>query len=206
MLDDTPPLILASASPRRAELLASAGIRFTVQPADVDESVLPGETPATYVLRVATAKAQAVMAGLPRRSHADSHGEDGCRKSGSLVLAADTAVVVDAEILGKAETPQDAFRMLKRLSGAVHVVYTGVALVCGDRQLSETVRTRVHVLPISADVIHAYVATGEPLGKAGGYAIQGRGARFVDWIDGSWSNVVGLPLATVDTMLKRMRQ
>lgn len=202
MLDDTPPLILASASPRRAELLASAGIRFTVQPADVDESVLPGETPATYVLRVATAKARAVVAGLSRRSHRD----DSCRKSGSLVLAADTAVVVDGEILGKAETPDEAFRMLKRLSGAVHVVYTGVALVCGDRQISETVRTRVHVLPISADEIHAYVATGEPLGKAGGYAIQGRGARFVDWIDGSWSNVVGLPLATVDTMLKRMRQ
>lgn len=188
MPDNTPPLILASASPRRAELLASAGIRFTIEPSDVDESLRPGETPETYVLRVAMAKAE-------------TH-----RKSGNLVLGADTAVVLENDILGKAETPDAAFRMLKRLSGAVHSVYTGVVLVCGERRLSDVARTQVHLLPLSDAEIHAYVATGEPLGKAGGYAIQGRAARFVDWIEGSWSNVVGLPLATVDTMLKRIRQ
>lgn len=206
MPDDTPSLILASASARRAELLASAGFRFTIAPADVDESLLPGETPENYVLRVALAKAHAVIAALPRRSARESPREGGCRKSGNLVLAADTAVVIDDEILGKAESEIQAFRMLKRLSGAVHSVYTGVVFVQGDRQLSDSVRTRVHLLPITDDEIHEYVATGEPLGKAGGYAIQGRAARFVDWIEGSWSNVVGLPLATVDAMLKRMRQ
>jgi septum formation protein len=195
MPDDTPPLILASASPRRAELLASAGFSFTVLPADVDESVHPGERPETYVVRVAEAKANAVFGRQEDR-----------RISGNPILGADTAVVLEGEILGKAETPPDAFRMLKRLSGAVHSVYTGVVLVCGDRQLSDVVQTRVHFLPITDDEIHAYVATGEPLGKAGGYAIQGRAARFVDWIDGSWSNVVGLPLATVHAMLERIRQ
>ena len=202
MTDDTPALILASASPRRAELLTSAGISFTIEPADVDESVLPGETPERYVLRVATAKAQAAVATLARRSL----GEGGCRISGRSVLAADTAVVLGTDILGKADTPDAAFRMLKRLSGAVHSVYTGVVLVRGERRLSDIVRTQVHLLPITDDEIHEYVATGEPLGKAGGYAIQGRAARFVDWIEGSWSNVVGLPLASVDTMLKQIRR
>lgn len=204
MPDDTPPLILASASPRRAELLASVGFTFKIQPGDVDESVLPGETPETYVLRVAGAKADAVASSLGRRNAGESPCEGEFRKSGNLVLAADTAVVVDGHILGKADTPADAFRMLKQLSGSVHSVYTGVVALCGDRRLSDIVRTQVHLLPISDDEIQEYVATGEPIGKAGGYAIQGRAARFVDWIEGSWSNVVGLPLATVDVMLKKL--
>lgn len=204
------PLVLASASPRRAELLASAGFSFTVEAADVDESVHLGESPETYVLRVAAAKADAVGAVLASRSqgpiNSSNSGEGGCRKTGNLVLGADTAVVVDGEILGKAETESDALRMLKRLSGAVHSVYTGVVLVCGQMRLSDIAQTRVHLLPITDDEIQAYIATGEPLGKAGGYAIQGRAARFVDWIEGSWSNVVGLPLATVQAMLKRLPQ
>ena len=186
----TPLLILASRSPRRAELLTRAGYEFTVEPADVDESVIPGELPADYVLRVARAKARAVAAR--------------CRESGSTVLAADTTVVVDGEILGKPVDRHDASAMLKRLAGVVHEVLTGVVVVAGDRELTEVVRTRVHLLPLSPDEIAWYVESGEPEGKAGAYAIQDRAARFVDWIEGSWSNVVGLPVATVDRMIKTL--
>ena len=195
MPDDRTPLILASASPRRAELLSAAGFTFGVEPAAVDESVQPGEDPETYVLRVAAAKAMAV-ASKPGRAAA---GE-----SRPIVLGADTAVVSDGVILGKAETPDEAAGMLKRLAGAVHSVYTGVVLVRDGSQVSAVACTQVHLLPLSDDEIRAYVATGEPIGKAGGYAIQGRAARFVDWIEGSWSNVVGLPLATVSSLLRRM--
>jgi septum formation protein len=183
-------LILASASPRRAELLARAGYEFTIEPADVDESLMPGEQPADYVLRVARAKAHAVATR--------------CRESGSTVLAADTTVVVDGEILAKPADREDAARMLKRLAGVVHEVLTGVVVVAGDREVTEVVRTLVHLLPLSPDEIAWYVESGEPEGKAGAYAIQDRAARFVDWIEGSWSNVVGLPVATVDRMLKRL--
>jgi septum formation protein len=183
-------LILASASPRRAELLVSAGFDFSIEPANVDESVLPGETPADYVLRVARAKARAVAAR--------------CRESGSPIVAADTTVVVDGEILAKPDDDADAVRMLKRLAGRVHEVLTGVVVVFAGRELAEVVLTRVRLLPLTSDEITWYVATGEPVGKAGAYGIQGRAARFVDWIEGSWSNVVGLPVATVDRMLKTL--
>ncbi len=182
------PVILASASPRRAELLTSAGYEFSVEIADVDESVLPGEPPDLYVLRVARAKARQV-AGR-------------CRKSGSAVLGADTTVVAGGEILGKPQNAADAVRMLQALSGAVHEVLTGVVVVAGEVEKAEVVTTRVHLLPITMDEIEWYVETGEPDGKAGAYAIQGRAARFVDWIEGSWSNVVGLPVATVARMLR----
>jgi septum formation protein len=188
MPSSSPRLILASASPRRAELLASAGFDFTIEPADVDESVRAGEQPAAYVLRVARAKASAVA--------------ERCRKSGSPVVAADTTVVADGEILAKPEDDEDAIRMLKRLSGAVHEVLTAVVVVFAGRESAEVVRTRVRLLPLTQEEIRWYVATGEPFGKAGAYGIQGRAARFVDWIEGSWSNVVGLPVATVDRLLK----
>ena len=181
------PVILASASPRRAELLASAGYEFSVEIADVDETVLPGERPDLYVLRVARAKAREV-AGR-------------CRKSGSAVLGADTTVVAGGEILGKPRNAAEASRMLKTLAGAVHEVLTGVVVIAGEVEKAEVVTTRVHLLPITVAEIEWYVRTGEPDGKAGAYAIQGRGARFVDWIEGSWSNVVGLPVATVARML-----
>jgi septum formation protein len=183
-------LILASASPRRAELLTSAGFTFTVQTAEVDETPHPGEPPGAYVLRVARAKAQAVSAV--------------CRKSGSVILGADTTVVVDGEILGKPEGRDDAIRILKSLSGRVHEVLTGLSVVAGMHEAEEVVTTRVRLLPITPDEINWYVNTGEPDGKAGAYAIQGRAARFVDWIEGSWSNVVGLPVATVYQMLKKV--
>ena len=181
-------LILASASPRRAELLASAGFEFSVRPAEVDETERPGEAPREYVLRIARAKARML--------------EVECRKSGSIILAADTTVVAGGTILGKPLSRSDSVRMLKTLSGAIHDVLTAVVVVTPDRQLDEVVRTRVRLLPLSMDEISWYIDTGEPEGKAGAYAIQGRAARFVDWIEGSWSNVVGLPVATVHQLLK----
>lgn len=183
-------LILASASPRRAELLTSAGFTFTVQTAEVDETPHPGETPQTYVLRVARAKARTVAAG--------------CRNSGTVVIGADTTVVVEGEILGKPEGRDDAARMLKSLSGRVHQVLTGITVIAGSREENALETTQVRLLPITMDEINWYVDTGEPDGKAGAYAIQGRAARFVDWIEGSWSNVVGLPVATVYQLLKKV--
>ena len=183
-----PPLILASASPRRAELLTSAGFRFAVEAADVDETEHPGESPEAYVLRVARDKARTVAAR--------------CRNSGTVVLAADTTVVAGEEILAKPADESDAVRMLERLSGDVHDVFTAVVAIQGSREESEVVRTRVHLVPLTRETIDWYVASGEPMGKAGAYGIQGRAARFVDWIDGSWSNVVGLPIATVDRILR----
>jgi septum formation protein len=182
------PIILASGSPRRAELLASAGFTFTVHPAEGDERPVPGERPEPYVLRVARAKARATV--------------DRVGKTGRIVLAADTTVVVSGEMFGKPRDTDDAARMLHSLSGTVHEVLTGVVVVAADREDQEVVRTRVRFLPLSSQEIAWYLQSGEADGKAGAYGIQGRAARFIDWIDGSWSNVVGLPVATVYQMLK----
>jgi septum formation protein len=184
------PLVLASASPRRAELLTSAGFTFSVEVADVDESPRDGENPPTYVLRVARAKAQAVAAR--------------CRDSGSVILAADTTVAIEGQILGKPENELDAIRMVQLLAGRVHDVFTGVVLLAGGRESADVVPTRVRLLPMTMDEILWYVKSGEPMGKAGAYGIQGRAARFVDWIEGSWSNVVGLPVATVYRLLREV--
>ncbi|MEO6238825.1 MAG: Maf family protein [Vicinamibacterales bacterium] len=186
----TPLLVLASASPRRAQLLEQAGYSFTVDAADVDESVLRDEAAADYVLRVARAKARVV---------ADR------RWAGSVVLlAADTTVVVDGAILAKPEDAADAVRMLTALAGRLHDVLTGVVVIAGAREVSEVVLTRVRFLPMTAGEIAWYVGTGEAQGKAGAYGIQGRAARFIDWLEGSWSNVVGLPVATVAQLLKKV--
>ncbi|HEY2432438.1 MAG TPA: Maf family protein [Vicinamibacterales bacterium] len=182
-------LVLASASPRRAELLASAGYDFTVDPADVDETETSGEAPDAYVLRVARDKARAVAA---RRDESD------------VVLAADTTVVVQGEILAKPADSSDARRMLQLLAGTSHDVLTAVVAISGGRELADVIATRVRLLPLGLEEIEWYIGTGEPMGKAGAYAIQGRAARFVDRIEGSWSNVVGLPVATVSEMLKRL--
>ncbi len=179
-------LILASASPRRAELLTQAGFEFVVDAADVDERILPGESPDAYVARVARDKMRAVAARHPPNA---------------VILAADTTVVLQGEILGKPLHDADATRMLGLLSGNVHDVLTAVVVRGPAGEITDVVRTKVHFIELSADDIAWYVRTGEPAGKAGAYAIQGRGARFVDWIDGSWSNVVGLPVATVAKML-----
>ena len=180
-------LVLASASPRRAELLRTAGFAFEVRPADVDETPRPAEPPATYALRVARDKA---LAAAERVNGTDA-----------WILAADTVVVVDGGILGKPTGPADARRMLSMLSGVVHEVLTAVVVRHAGSETSEVVSTRVRFTTLSAAEMDWYVESGEPDGKAGAYAIQGRGSRFVDWIEGSWSNVVGLPVATVYRML-----
>jgi septum formation protein len=179
-------LILASASPRRADLLRSAGFSFQVVPAEIDETPRGGESAGGYAMRMAREKAMAI------RSRVD----------GSPILAADTVVVAGGRILGKPENEADAARMLNLLSGAIHLVQTGVVVLSAATERSELCTTRVCVRQLSRDDIAWYVATGEPAGKAGAYAIQGRGARFIEWIEGSWSNVVGLPIATVDRMLR----
>lgn len=176
-------LVLASASPRRAELLRAAGIKFSVRVADLDETQLPGEMPSTYVLRLSREKAQAVA------------------QPGELVLGADTTVVVGDDIAGKPVDAADARRMLQLLSGAWHEVLTGVSLVKDAQALSELSVTRVKFAPLSAAEIDWYIATHEPFDKAGAYGIQGYASRFVEQIEGNYANVVGLPVQMVYRML-----
>ena len=182
------PLVLASASPRRAQLLRDAGIAFEVRPADVDETVRAGETPQSYVRRVAREKVLKVSEALGER----------------VVLAADTIVVVDGEILGKPQDALDARRMLMRLSGRTHAVLTGVCLLIPSAvsMSCEVCTTMVELDLLTAEDIDWYVSTGEPLDKAGAYAIQGLASRFVTRIDGSYSNVVGLPVSLVYCLCK----
>jgi septum formation protein len=180
--------VLASASPRRADLLTAAGIDFSPRPAEVDERPLDGEAPSEYVRRVARDKARACP-----------HSSD------DVVLAADTAVVVDGLILGKPTDDGDAVRMLRLLSGRVHLVLTGVAVRRGDKELVEVESTSVTFAVMCDDEIDWYVASGEPRDKAGAYAVQGLASRFVTRIDGSYSNVVGLPVARVCVMLAALR-
>ncbi len=176
-------VILASASPRRAELLESAGVRFDVVPGHIDETPLPGEEPVPHVLRLAREKADEVAA----------------REDGRLFIGADTIVLCDGEIMGKPRDDGDAARMLTKLSGRGHQVITGFAVFDRDRgrSISRAVTTQVFFKPLSAEEIAAYVATGCPLDKAGAYAIQGGAAYMVERIDGSYTNVVGLPLCEV---------
>jgi septum formation protein len=179
-------LILASASPRRAELLRAAGFEFVVRSADIDESPRAGESPRDYVLRLAIEKARAVE-----------------RRAGEVVLAADTTVVVEGAILGKPADDADARRMLRRLAGRAHDVLTGVCVSHAEIVDARVDETRVELLPMSEADIAWYVATGEPMDKAGAYGIQGRISRFISRIDGSYTNVVGLPVALVHEMLVR---
>jgi septum formation protein len=179
-------IVLASASPRRAELLRAAGIDFDVQPANVDETIAAGESPHECVSRLAEAKARLVYERDVRRT----------------VLAADTAVVVDAHILGKPLDETDASRMLQMLSGRTHEVLTAVSVF----HPGQIVDTRVDVTtvefgPLSEADINWYVSSREPMDKAGAYAVQGLASRFVTRIEGSYSNVVGLPMALVYQML-----
>ena len=180
-------LILASGSPRRAEILTNTGWPFEVRVADVDESVRENEEPSNYVERLALAKAQKVAAEV------DS----------AIVLGADTTVVVNGEILGQPENDDDAKRMLRLLSGRWHEVLTGVALVTSRRHVVAHRRTELKFADMTAQDIDWYVATGEPRGKAGAYAVQGRAALFIKEIRGDYYNVVGLPIRLVyELMLK----
>ena len=184
------PFVLASASPRRAELLTAAGFDFDIVPADVDETPLPDEEPRVYALRVARAKADHVA-----RQIAD----------GRVILAADTVVVAGGRLMGKPADAIEAESMLRALSGIVHEVHTGVVVRgaggLAGRELAEVVTTKVRFCPLSDSEIAWYLSSGETVGKAGAYGIQGRAARFIDRIEGSWSNVVGLPLSTVYRLL-----
>ena len=180
-------LILASRSPRRAELLAAAGISFEVLAADIDETPRTGEAPDAYVERLAIAKARAVLALRPE----------------STVLGADTTVVINGFLLGKPVDAREATAMLQRLRGRVHDVFTGVALVSAAGVQSAVDRTRVWFDPVTDEDISWYVASGEPVDRAGAYAIQGLASRFIPRIEGSYSNVVGLPVALVFSILMK---
>jgi septum formation protein len=187
-------LILASASPRRRDLLEQIGLTFEVETADIDETVRLAEDPIAYVRRLAEHKASAVFARHPERSRL-------------IVLGADTTVVCRGQILGKPEDATDAARMLRLLSGRSHQVITGVALVTATAPpLVEAEITEVEFSPLTEDQIAGYIATGEPFGKAGAYAIQGRAARFIPRISGCYFNVVGLPLARVTSMLAQLQR
>ena len=178
------PLILASASPRRSALLLAAGIEFERCPANIDESRLSGEAPDRYVTRLARAKARAVW------------------RDGTRSLGADTVVVLGSAVLGKPRDPPEAERMLASLSGRSHRVLTGVALFDGATAETHCESTEVHFRELAASEIASYVATGESMDKAGAYGIQGVAAGFVERIDGSHSNVVGLPIDAVKSMLR----
>ena len=175
-----PRLVLASASPRRAKILRTTGWDFEILPADVDEARRPGENAAAYVERVAREKAEAAALQVPDR----------------LVLGADTIVLIDGKILGKPRDNEDARRMLRLLQDRRHQVMTGIAIVNGNSSTSLVAHesTDVEFSPMTEDEIDWYVATGEPMDKAGAYAIQGMGARFIEGITGDYFNVVGLPL------------
>ena len=181
-------LILASASPRRRELLSAAGVAFIVDAASVDETPLDGETPAECVERLALMKARAV---LPRHP-------------GDVVLGADTTVVLDGRMLGKPVDEFEAAIMLRSLSGRAHEVLTGVALVSAAGERSTVERTTVVMTRLTEDEIAWYVASGEPGDKAGAYAIQGLASRFIPRLEGSYSNVVGLPVAAVLQLVNEM--
>jgi nucleoside triphosphate pyrophosphatase len=180
-------LVLASASPRRADLLRDAGFEFDIKPVDLDESPRPGEPAREYVARVAREKAEAVA----------------ITDAACCVVGADTAVVVDGAILGKPSDPSEAVAMLTRLSGRTHEVLTGVCALHAGVVHDATVTTRVRFRDLDPAEIRAYVATGEPMDKAGAYAVQGGAAAFVAGIEGSHSNVVGLPMEQTAGLLAR---
>ncbi|MBM3794383.1 MAG: septum formation inhibitor Maf [Acidobacteria bacterium] len=173
-------IVLASASPRRAEILSQAGIAFRVQPAHIPEQHRAGESAEDYVRRLAAEKTAAVSQG-----------------TGDVVLAADTTVHLHGRILEKPHSPEDALAMLTALSGHTHEVLTGICLRRGERAIVDCAVTRVHFLAVPAAELEAYARSGEPMDKAGAYAIQGQASRFIDRIEGCYFNVVGLPVSLV---------
>ena len=188
------PLILASSSPRRRELLAACGIPFQIIPASIDERPWRDEPAAACVRRLALAKAEAVAQRHPR----------------AVVLGADTIVTIGGRLLGKPQSLDEARQMLRQLSGNLHAVLTGVAVLslemaggAGAQRASEVVASRVLMRPFTEATIAWYLATGEPLDKAGAYAVQGLGAALIEWVEGSYTNVVGLPLTETLALLRR---
>ncbi len=181
-------LILASRSPRRAELLLSLGLEFEVSPSDVEENTDPRESPEQNALNIARDKARGVARQNP----------------GCYVLGADTIVVLDKEIIGQPADEEDACRILLKLAGKQHRVITGVVLISPEEKEYETAAvSTVTIQSVSRDEIRSYIATGEPLDKAGAYAIQGEGSFLVESWEGSYSNIVGLPLEALTDLLKQ---
>ena len=213
-------LILASASPRRRELLTQAGYTFTVHPAHIPEDILPNEDPIAYVVRLARQKAETVYAEIAGSIASEERATAAPQVptaapqvptaapqvpgAAPQVLGADTTVVIDNQVLAKPVDAADASRMLRLLSGRTHRVITGVAVVTANRTEVAAEVTGVRFLTLSEEEIEAYIATGEPMDKAGAYAIQGRAARWIPRITGDYFNVVGLPLALVSTMLEAL--
>jgi nucleoside triphosphate pyrophosphatase len=173
-------LVLASQSPRRSEILRQAGISFTVRAVPVDETPIPGERPEDYVQRLAETKVRAVESAPDE-----------------VVLGADTTVAIDGEMFGKPADEADARRMLAKLEGRRHLVMTGICLKRGDKAVRDWAETKVWFASMSAAEIEEYVASGEPMDKAGAYAIQGLASKFVEKIEGCYTNVMGLPIALV---------
>ena len=180
-------LILASQSPRRRELLGLLNIPFTVRVADIDETMDPGKSPYDEVARVSRAKAMAIP-----------------REPGDVVIAADTIVVAENQVLGKPRDEEDAFRMLKLLSGRDHQVMTGLTVLQGEKSISHTEVTTIHFRPLSDAEILGYIRTGEPMDKAGSYGIQGGAALFAEGIEGDYFNVVGLPVCRLGLILRQI--
>jgi septum formation protein len=182
-----PPLVLASQSPRRAELLRRLGLDFEIVPASLDESYIDHEMPADHAERLAREKALAVAAAHPD----------------ALVIGSDTIVILDSDVLGKPRNPDDAVHMLRRLSGRAHEVYTGVAVASGGSILSDLERVTVRFRRLDREECDAYVATGEPMDKAGAYGIQGFGSALVESIQGDYFAVMGLPVVRMLALLRR---
>lgn len=180
-----PKLILASGSPRRSEILNSVGWEFTKHVPDIDESVIEGEPPEDYVRRLAKTKAEAIAVSFP----------------GEIVLGADTTVVIEGQIIGKPTDLEDARRMLKMLSGNWHEVLTGIAVVRNGETFTGLQRTRVKFAEMSEAEIDFLVEKGDPLDKAGAYAVQAQAALFIEKIEGDYWNVVGLPVRLVYEMI-----
>ena len=180
-------LILASQSPRRRELLGLTGLEFVVRAADIDETMDPGKAPFDEVARVSRLKAEAVA-----------------RKPEDVVIAADTIVVCQGEVLGKPRNEADAFRILSLLSGRHHEVMTGMTVVCGDKVITHTEVTKIHFRELHPEEIRAYIASGEPMDKAGAYGIQGGAALFADEMVGDYYNVMGLPVCRLAVILRSL--
>jgi septum formation protein len=190
MSSPAPPLVLASASPRRRKLLADAGVAFSVMPADIEESACAGESPYELVVRLARQKAEAVAAQLGRAPR--------------FVLGSDTVVVIGEDVLGKPRDPEHAALLLGRILGRRHTVLTGIALVDAASGAARTrcVASEVLMRAASEAEVRAYIAGGEPLDKAGGYALQGEGRKFVERVIGSETNVIGLPMDETLALLR----
>ncbi|RKG34572.1 Maf family nucleotide pyrophosphatase [Acinetobacter tianfuensis] len=182
-------LVLASSSPRRRELLAQLGLQFDIFSPDIDESTIASESASAYVERLARAKAEAVQLCYPE----------------SIIVAADTSLGVDGLILGKPESKQHAFEMWQQISGRKHDVFSGVCVRTKTQIYSIVVRTQVEFQTLTVQDMESYWATGEPIGKAGAYAIQGIAARYIPRIEGSYSNVVGLPLHETVQLLQTVK-